>query len=362
MPVSVIFGGQFGSEGKGKTAHFFANYLNAKAVIRVGGPNSGHTVIDSQGQPLILKHLPTASILKGVYSVITSGNYLNIEILLNEIEKTGIDEDHLYIDPFAVIISKEDLEKEATWGLKEAIGSTGSGIGAALARRVNRDKNLKFAKDELLLKKYIKNTTVFLRYLLEENERVIIEGTQGFGLSLLHSDLYPFTTSRDTSAAGFVSEAGLSPLDVDDVIMVIRSFPIRVGGNSGPLPSEISWDAVSEISGSSTPIIELTSVTKKIRRVAIFDPAIVKKAIEVNRPTKIVLNHVDYFDINCKEGVITQKALKEIEKIENLINKKIAFWGGDRSVLHSKDEVLRRSFTNQIKGVCHYDNRAKSKF
>lgn len=350
MPVSVIIGGQFGSEGKGKTAHFFANYLKAKAVIRVGGPNSGHTVIDSNGEPLVLKQLPTSAIIPGVYSVITSGNYLNVEILLDEIGKTDISEEFLYIDPFAVLISKEDLESEATNGLKESIGSTGSGIGAAVSRRINRDKSLKFAKDEPQLSKYIKNTKPFLRYLLEENERIIIEGTQGFGLSLLHSDLFPYTTSRDTSAAAFVSEAGLSPLDVDDVIMVIRSFPIRVGGNSGPLPSEIDWEKVTEYSGGENALIEFTSVTKKVRRVAEFDAEVVKRAIDVNRPTRIVLNHVDYFDVNCKGGFISDKALCDIERIENEINKKIHFIGYDRSSLFEKKSLPTR--------IGNYDNKS----
>lgn len=349
MPVSVIFGGQFGSEGKGKTTHFLANYLKAKAVIRVGGPNSGHTVIDTKGQPLVLKQLPTSSIIDGVYSVITSGNYLDVEILLNEIKLTGIDEEHLYIDPYAVIISKEDLEKEAIGGLKETIGSTGSGIGAAVSRRVNRDKNLGFAKDEPQLKKYIKNTKSFLRHLLEENERILIEGTQGFGLSLLHSDLFPYTTSRDTSAAAFVSEAGLSPLDVDDVIMVIRSFPIRVGGNSGPLPSEIDWEKITEISGSEESLIEFTSVTKKVRRVAEFHSEVVKKAIEVNQPTRIVLNHVDYYDVNCKEGLLTAKAIKEINRVQSLINRKIDFIGVDRVNLLDLKEVNQKiTVTNKL--------------
>lgn len=343
MPVSVIFGGQFGSEGKGKTSHFFANHLKAKAVIRVGGPNSGHTVIDLNNQPLILKQLPTSSIIKGLYSIITTGNYINVEILLNEIKLTGIEDEYLYIDPFAVIISKEDLEMEAVSGLKESIGSTGSGIGAAVSRRVNRDKNLKFAKDEPLLKQYIKNTKSFLRHLLDENERIIIEGTQGFGLSLLHSELFPYTTSRDTSAAGFVSEAGLSPLDVDDVIMVIRTFPIRVAGNSGPLPFETDWEKITQVSGSKNSLIEFTSVTKKIRRVAEFNYDIVKKAIEVNNPTKIVLNHVDYFDMNCKGGVVTKKALDEIEKIEKSINRKINFVGFDRSGLFELNNLKKQS-------------------
>jgi adenylosuccinate synthase len=300
-------------------------------------------VIDPNGNPLVLKQLPTASILKDVYSVITAGNYINLNILLKEIETTQIDDDKLIIDPFAVIISNQDLETEQNNGLKESIGSTGSGIGAAVSRRINRDKSLQFAKDEPLLKKYLNYTTPFLRKLLDQNHRIIIEGTQGFGLSLLHSNNYPFTTSRDTSAAAFVSEAGLSPLDVDDVIMVIRTFPIRVGGNSGPLPNEIDWEAVTKISQRIEPLIEYTSVTNKVRRVATFDPNVVKHAIEVNNPTKIVLNHVDYLDCYSENGVISEKALLEIETIENLINKKIDFIGLDRMRVHLKNVLISKN-------------------
>jgi adenylosuccinate synthase len=49
MPVTVVVGGQFGSEGKGKVAHFFARSQNASVAVRVGGSNSGHTVVDRSG-------------------------------------------------------------------------------------------------------------------------------------------------------------------------------------------------------------------------------------------------------------------------------------------------------------------------
>ncbi len=333
MPVSVIFGGQYGSEGKGKTAHFFAKELKAKAVIRVGGPNSGHTVINENGEALVLKQLPTASIIPNVHCVISSGSYINLQILKKEIELTKINDSFLCIDPFAVLIEQIDIDKESVYGLKESIGSTGSGTGAAVSRRINRDKNLKFAKDEPELAKYLVNTKSFLRRLLNDNQRVIIEGTQGFGLSLLHSNLYPYTTSRDTSAAAFVSEAGLSPLDVDDIIMVIRTFPIRVAGNSGPLINEISWDDVSAISGSARKLIEYTSVTNKVRRVGRFDPFVVIKAIEVNNPTRIILNHVDYWDESCQESSLSKLVTSNIESIEIQIDRKIDFIGIDRSGL-----------------------------
>jgi adenylosuccinate synthase len=163
---------------------------------------------------------------------------------------------------------------------------------------------------------------------------VLIEGTQGFGLSLLHSGMFPYTTSRDTSAAAFVSEAGLSPLDVDEVIMVIRSYPIRVGGNSGPLVSEINWDSVTKLAGSEKSLIEYTSVTKKIRRVGHFNPEIVRKAIEVNNPNRIVLNHVDYIDASCRNGHLSEKAHQRIKEIEQLIGRRIDFLGFDRADLY----------------------------
>ena len=102
----------------------------------------------------------------------------------------------------------------------------------------------------------------FLRAALNRKERVIIEGTQGFGLSVLHSPYYPKATSRDTTAAGFVSEAGLSPLDVDDIVLVIRAFPIRVPGNSGPSPGRDRLaDLGREAGWERFPLTERTSVT-----------------------------------------------------------------------------------------------------
>lgn len=334
MPVSVIFGGQFGSEGKGKTTHYFAREQHAKAVIRVGGPNSGHTVIDEKGNAVIFKHLPTAAILNGVKSVLTSGHYINPEILKKEIGIANINPGDLYIDPYAVIVTEADIEAEQQGGLKENIGSTGSGLGSAVKKRIERKNETVFAKDIEFLQPYIKETNPYLRELLKKGERVIIEGTQGFGLSLLHSNLYPYCTSRDTSAAAFVSEAGLSPMDVDDVIMVLRTFPIRVGGNSGKLNYETTWDEITRIAKSETPIQEYTSVTKKVRRVARFDEEVVKRAISYNQPSKIVLNHADYLGLTTKEEF--DAYLNDLEK---RLGQGIDYVGTGRDRLVKRNEL-----------------------
>ena len=274
MPVTIVVGGQFGSEGKGKVAHYLAKTMNADVAVRVGGSNSGHTVIDEFGMPRIFRHLPTASILNDVICILATGSYINLKVLYDEIKSTNLTPDRLIIDPQTMIISEDDIKNERKCGLTENIGSTASGTGKAVIRRVNRIKTTILAKDIDELKPYVKPAISFMRQILNNGKRIIIEGTQGYGLSLLHSTYYPYTTSRDTTAAGFLSETGLSPLDVDEVVLVIRTFPIRVAGNSGPLEREIDWDQITMISNSIAPIIEYTSVTKKIRRVAHFHPSI----------------------------------------------------------------------------------------
>lgn len=328
MPVTVIVGGQFGSEGKGKVAHFMTKELDATVAIRVGGPNSGHTVIDPERVPIIFKQIPTAALLPHVQCVLPTGCYIRTDILLEEIKIAKLDPERLLIDPNALVITERELSEERESGLRSSIGSTGSGIGAAVIARARRIGTVRFARHEEVLKPFVRPAVQFLREHLDKKERVLIEGTQGFGLSVLHSPHYPFATSRDTTAAGFVAEAGLSPLDVDDVVMVLRAFPIRVQGNSGPLPNEISWATLAHESGYRWGIAEYTSVTKSLRRLARFDPAIVRGAIQINRPTRIVLNHVDYVDSECATtGRLTTRATRFLRDVTSYINASIDYVG-----------------------------------
>lgn len=327
MPVTVIVGGQFGSEGKGKVAHFFAREMSASVAIRVGGPNSGHTVISEKG-PIIFKQLPTAAILPDVQCVLPAGSYLSPSILFEEMRLANLEPSRLLIDPNAVVITNENLAEERNSKLGSAIGSTLSGTGAAVSARINRLGGVKLARDDENLKPFVRYATPFLRDRLNKNERIIVEGTQGFGLSVLHARDYPYATSRDTTAAGFVAEAGLSPLDVDDIVMVIRTFPIRVGGNSGPLLKEFSWEELTRESGSNSSIIEYTSVTKSKRRVARFDSEIVRQAIMHNRPTRLVLNHLDYI---CARNTAfldyPPESLSFLRYFEEEIGSRIAYAG-----------------------------------
>jgi adenylosuccinate synthase len=141
-----------------------------------------------------------------------------------------------------------------------------------------------------------------LNSALDRGKKVLVEGTQGFGLSVYHSDFYPHCTSRDTTAAGFLSEVGLSPRLVTEIVVVFRTFPIRVAGDqAGPLRDEITWQHIQRESGCPHPLNEFTSVTNKPRRVARFDWELARHAIRLNRPTKIAVNGLDYISYRNRD-------------------------------------------------------------
>jgi len=334
MPISIIVGGQYGSEGKGKVSYFFSQKLKASAVVRVGGTNSGHIVVDENKGEFVLRILPTVSIDENIVSILPSGSYIDLGILFQEINKTQVKNNNLKIDPFAVIIDECMKISEREDRLQLSIGSTESGTGQAVIQRLKRTSNITFAKDCACIKKYICDTKTYLRGLLDEGKHVIIEGTQGFDLSPIHSKNYPYCTSRDTTAAGFLMESGMSPFDVENIIMVIRAFPIRVGGNSGPLENEISWERLP-IYGSDIDLTEYTSATLRKRRVGKFDADLVKRAIMVNKPNIVVMNHLDYIDYTCNESadVVSDIIKRYIQKFEIQINCKINYIGTGKKTL-----------------------------
>jgi adenylosuccinate synthase len=342
MPVTVVVGGQFGSEGKGKVAYFLAKEMDATIAVRVGGSNSGHTVIGPDGKPWIFRHLPTAALLPDTTCVLPAGSYINVDVLMKEVFRVGLVNSRLIIDPNAIVITMEDIEEEEKSSLRQAIGSTVSGTGAGVVKRIRRDLTVVLAKHDERLRQFVRPAAIFMRENLYSGRRIIIEGTQGFGLSVLHSPYYPYATSRDTTAAAFVSETGLSPFDVDEVVLVLRSFPIRVTGNSGPLENEINWNTVSCESGASNPITEYTSVTKTLRRIGRFNVDLVREAILVNQPSKIVLNHLDYVDHKCRnEEALTPKAFNFIRCVESGIARKIDYIGtGPHSLKQLRTEKL----------------------
>ena len=334
MPVSVVIGGQFGSEGKGKTAlEIVRRNGSSVMVIRVGGPNSGHTAYARCGKKYVLRQLPAACVDRNVDVVLPAGAYIDVDVLEAEIDELDYPRERIHISGQARIVEREHREWEAEAKLVARIGSTGSGVGGAVVASVARGAlnvgvKTRLAGEELRLSKYVDGgLSERLRNHLSDGNRVVVEGTQGFGLSLSESGYWPHVTSRCTTAAGALAEAGLSPMDVDDVTMVIRSFPIRVAGDSGPLKKETSWKAISRARGPDKAFREFTSVTGLERRVGEFDAAVVRQALHFNAPSRVVLNHLDYVgdeqDMQDRESMVRQF----IRVVESSIHRKIDWFG-----------------------------------
>jgi adenylosuccinate synthase len=298
--VDVIVGGQYGSEGKGHIASFLSREYSL--LVRVGGPNAGHKVFVSP-EPYTHHQLPSGTLRNPAAKLLISpGCVLNPAKLMREIAECKVGSDRLVIDPQAMVINEEDIEDEKN--LVQNIGSTGQGVGQATSRRImGRGTGVKLARDIEDLKPFISETWTVLERAFRDGQRVLIEGTQGAGLSLFHGS-YPHVTSRDTSVAGCLSEAGIPPSRVRRVVMVCRTHPIRVqsprGGTSGPMGEhEIDWGVIAERSRIPLEALkksELTSTTHRQRRVSEFNWDLLRRAAALNGPTDIALTFVDYLN------------------------------------------------------------------
>ncbi len=299
--VDIVIGGQFGSEGKGQIAGYLSREYDL--LVRVGGPNAGHTVF-AEPEPFVHHQLPSGTGMSDARLLIGPGATIDPGKLLEEVSKYGVNVDRLMIDPQAMIITEAHKEMEKK--LVDGISSTGQGVGAAMACRIfKRDDPPALAADERSLKPYLKSALDIIHQMLSEGRKILLEGTQGTGLSLYHG-YYPHVTSRDTTVMGCLSEAGISPSRVRRTVMVCRTYPIRVknsptGKTSGPMLSkEINWKEVSRRSGLNHKMLlknEKTTTTKRLRRVSEFNWELLKKASLLNEPTDIALTFTDYISI-----------------------------------------------------------------
>ena len=250
--VDVIVGGQYGSEGKGNIVGHIASEYDL--LVRVGGPNAGHKV-SAEPEPEAYFHLPSgtqraprAKLLLGAGAVIYP------QKLLGEIAKHKVEVGRLSIDPQAMIIEDMDRKREAK--ALCSISSTAQGVGFASARKITDrgeyqdGKPFRLAKDVDELRPYIRESQTILEDCFVAGKKVLLEGTQGTLLSIHHGN-YPHVTSRDTTVAGCLADAGIAPSNVDKVLMVCRTYPIRVGGPSGPIEIELSYEKLAERSGIS---------------------------------------------------------------------------------------------------------------
>lgn len=298
--IHVVVGGQFGSEGKG---HFAAALINREmqrnalsgmtrkpmVLVRVAGPNAGHTAYDAQGREWKLRQIPVGAVVDlEAPIVLGAGSEIDPNVLaceIGDLEAAGIPvRRRLAVDWQATVIEERHWQREqGSEALVHRVGSTGKGIGAARADRIMRGATIigdisKADWGGLDIGKrdaQVINTAHLLRMYIRDRRDVLIEGTQGYGLGL-HAGYYPYCTSSDCTVTAFMSMAGLHQWDGEVVPwVVLRNEVIRVAGNSGPMEEETSWRALGLPE-------EQTTVTLKTRRVGAWDQQLAQDAIVAN--------------------------------------------------------------------------------
>ena len=327
--VTVVLGGQAGSEGKGKVAGYLALSGEYTAAVCNFMPNAGHTWVSDRDIEVVVRHLPQAVINDDMTLWISAGAAIDPDLFREEVDKYSVDPNRIYIHPRAVVITKEHKEREALELAR--IASTMKGCGAALADKAMRTATL--AKDHHYLHKFVDLhwDERLWDAIYQKGQNVLIEAPQGFDLDINHGLEYPYCTSRQTITAQVIADAGLPPQAVDEVFAVIRPYPIRVGniygrdgeviGYSGKYGTskELTWQEIEERAGAPKGSIrEYTTVTGRLRRV--FEPDFhqIKRMCRVNGVTGLVLNFANYIDW----GIFGATSVKEITpKVWAFVNK-----------------------------------------
>ena len=351
--TTVVLDSQAGSCGKGKFIGYLAKNDNIDIAINNFMSNAGHTWISEDGKEVMTQHLPTSVINPNTSLIIGPGAAITPQILFDEILKylPIIGNRKIIISPRAVVIMDKHRETEAKI-LRS--GSTFKGCGAAQADKVMRqamlfgewwehefDKMCPFALyDTIKEHVVVMDTMMYINDAIDNGKSVIIEGSQGCDLDINYGLAYPNTTSRQCHAGQLVADCGISPKLVDDIVMIMRPYPIRISnttnlkdddGNTIVTSSgeydgveEITWDIIKERCNAPADIEfgEITTVTKKPRRVFEMNWDRLRYVAKLNRPTMIALNFAQYIDwgaYKCKKyEELPQAVLNFIATVEEV--------------------------------------------
>ena len=332
----VVLGTQWGDEGKGKVVDLLTD--QAQYVVRYqGGHNAGHTLVIN-GEKTVLHLIPSGILRDNVKCIIGNGVVVSPEALLKEMhmleernvpvkERMAISEACPLILPFHIAL---DEARELALG-KNAIGTTGRGIGPAyedkVARRGLRIGDLfdaeKFAaklKDVMeyhnfalvnyykveavdyqktlddalavadLLKDMVIDVANVLDVARKNGEPILFEGAQGTLLDIDHGT-YPFVTSSNTTAGGVATGSGFGPRHIDYVLGIVKAYTTRVG--SGPFPTELDCEVGQHLGIKGH---EFGATTGRKRRTGWFDAVAIRRAVQINSISGFCMTKLDVLD------------------------------------------------------------------
>ena len=320
MPCTVIAGGFWGDEGKGKIISYLALKEPLDVCVRTGSVNAAHTIW-FKGQRYALHMVPGGFVHDKCLLLIGAGSNVDVRQFVGEVELTGV-KNRIGVDSQASIIEeKHSTQDKASSHLKNVVGTTGRGVGPAIEERVRR--TAKLARDVPELKPYLMDVSEETNRAIDAGKNVLLEGTQGIQLSLFHGS-YPYVTGRDTSAAAICSEAGVGPTKVDNVLLVFKSFMTRVG--AGPMPGEISKEEAQRRGW-----FETAAGTGRDRRSAQFSFELARKAVMLNGATQLAITKLDTVFPACQGARVFEKlpaeARRFMEEVEQKTGVRVALIG-----------------------------------
>lgn len=334
MAVTIINGGQYGDEGKGKIVDYLGQRYDI-GIRATAGDNAGHTIV-VEGKTIKMRLIPS-TILNTAHSIIGDDVLVNPETLdreIAELERLGIDcKNKLRVSGNAhLVLPYHTLLDQLFEEGDHPIGTTKRGIGPAIADKVNRvglrmedcldlksftakvtrnvaDVNTVIAAkygtahtivaQDLLnsilpivsrLHPFVANTTAFIHKALDTDTSILIEGAQGSMNDLTYGS-YPYVTSSRPISGGLLAGAGIGPKFITDVITVIKPYQTRVG--IGPVMAEIKGEIAEHICKKGN---EFGTVTGRARRVMWFDAVVVNYTRKINGTTAFALTKIDVLD------------------------------------------------------------------
>ncbi|MCF6323350.1 MAG: adenylosuccinate synthase [Gammaproteobacteria bacterium] len=332
----VIIGTQWGDEGKGKIVDLLTEEV--AAVVRFqGGHNAGHTLV-IDGEKTVLHLIPSGILRAGVQCLIGNGVVVSPEALLKEInmlESRGVPvRERLKISAACPLILPYhialDQAREIARG-KQAIGTTGRGIGPAYEDKVSRRglrlgdlfHRERFAAKlgevldyhNFMLQNYYKVEPVDFQKVLDEamamqeiiepliddvpeliaqyqkqGKSIMFEGAQGTLLDIDHGT-YPFVTSSNTTAGSAATGSGMGVLGFDYVLGITKAYTTRVG--SGPFPTELDDEVGGHLAERGH---EFGSTTGRARRCGWFDAVALRRAAQINSVSGLCITKLDVLD------------------------------------------------------------------
>jgi adenylosuccinate synthase len=309
MPCTVIAGGFWGDEGKGKIISYLALKEPLDVCVRTGSVNAAHTIW-YKGKRYALHMVPGGFVHEKCRLLIGAGSNVDVRQFLDEVQETNV-RSRIGVDNQASIIEEKHSAQDKASAHLKGLGTTGRGVGPAIEERVRR--SAKLARDVPELKTYLTDVAEETNAAIDKGKNVLLEGTQGLMLSLFHGT-YPYVTSRDTSAAAICSEAGVGPTKVNNVLVVLKAFVTRVG--AGPLPGEISKEEAQKRGW-----FETAAGTGRDRRSAPFNFGLAKKAVTINGATQMAVTKLDCVYPTCRGAKTYDELPKEAKQFISEVEK-----------------------------------------